>query len=176
MSRIDKWDLIKLQSFCKAKHTVKRTNRLHGILTAVPTSTDIGINAAMCPTIIFSGIGKDGFFHVTLFLLIKMTTREKATKEKLFFLVIKHKLDGFFTYLIMLKMFSIISLNQPYLLSLSDIFSLPIFTISKWVTQFISLHIHLYSRCLSSRYLLSSFVPPLPDQNQSSLFAEGCQG
>jgi hypothetical protein len=24
-SRIDKWDLIKLQSFCKAKNTVKRT-------------------------------------------------------------------------------------------------------------------------------------------------------
>ena len=26
-SRIDKWDLIKLQSFCKAKDTVKRTKR-----------------------------------------------------------------------------------------------------------------------------------------------------
>ena len=26
-SRIDKWDLIKLQSFCKAKGTIKRTNR-----------------------------------------------------------------------------------------------------------------------------------------------------
>ena len=26
-SRIDKWDLIKLQSFCKAKDTIKRTNR-----------------------------------------------------------------------------------------------------------------------------------------------------
>ena len=26
-SRIDKWDLMKLQSFCKAKNTVKRTNR-----------------------------------------------------------------------------------------------------------------------------------------------------
>ena len=26
-ARIDKWDLIKLQSFCKAKNTVKRTNR-----------------------------------------------------------------------------------------------------------------------------------------------------
>ena len=26
-SRIDKWDLIKLQSFCKAKDTVKRTNQ-----------------------------------------------------------------------------------------------------------------------------------------------------
>ena len=25
-SRIDKWDLIKLQSFCKAKDTVNRTN------------------------------------------------------------------------------------------------------------------------------------------------------
>ena len=25
-SRIDKWDLIKLQSFCKAKDTIKRTN------------------------------------------------------------------------------------------------------------------------------------------------------
>ena len=25
--RIDKWDLIKLQSFCKAKDTVKRTKR-----------------------------------------------------------------------------------------------------------------------------------------------------
>jgi hypothetical protein len=26
-SRINKWDLIKLQSFCKAKHTVNRTKR-----------------------------------------------------------------------------------------------------------------------------------------------------
>ena len=26
-SRIDKWDLIKLQSFCKTKDTIKRTNR-----------------------------------------------------------------------------------------------------------------------------------------------------
>jgi hypothetical protein len=26
-SRIDKWDLIKLQSFCKAKDTVKKTKR-----------------------------------------------------------------------------------------------------------------------------------------------------
>ena len=26
-SRIDKWDLIKFQSFCKAKDTIKRTNR-----------------------------------------------------------------------------------------------------------------------------------------------------
>jgi hypothetical protein len=26
-SRIDKWDLIKLQSFCKAKHTVNKTKR-----------------------------------------------------------------------------------------------------------------------------------------------------
>ena len=26
-SRIDKWDLIKLQSFCKAKDTVNRTNQ-----------------------------------------------------------------------------------------------------------------------------------------------------
>ena len=26
-SRIDKWDLIKLQSFCKAKDTIKKTNR-----------------------------------------------------------------------------------------------------------------------------------------------------
>ena len=26
-SRIDKWDLIKLQSFCKAKDTIKRTNQ-----------------------------------------------------------------------------------------------------------------------------------------------------
>ena len=26
-SRIDKWDLVKLQSFCKAKDTVKRTKR-----------------------------------------------------------------------------------------------------------------------------------------------------
>jgi hypothetical protein len=26
-SRIDKWDLIKLQSFCKAKDTVKRTKQ-----------------------------------------------------------------------------------------------------------------------------------------------------
>ena len=26
-SRIDKWDIIKLQSFCKAKDTVKRTER-----------------------------------------------------------------------------------------------------------------------------------------------------
>jgi hypothetical protein len=26
-SRIDKWDLIKLQSFCKAKDTVNKTNR-----------------------------------------------------------------------------------------------------------------------------------------------------
>ena len=26
-SRIDKWDLIKLQSFCKAKDTIRRTNR-----------------------------------------------------------------------------------------------------------------------------------------------------
>jgi hypothetical protein len=26
-SRIDKWDLIKLQSFCKAKDTVNRTKR-----------------------------------------------------------------------------------------------------------------------------------------------------
>jgi hypothetical protein len=26
-SRIDKWDLIKLKSFCKAKDTVNRTNR-----------------------------------------------------------------------------------------------------------------------------------------------------
>jgi hypothetical protein len=27
-SRIDKWDLIKLQSFCKAKHTINKTKRL----------------------------------------------------------------------------------------------------------------------------------------------------
>ena len=26
-SRIDKWDLMKLQSFCKAKHTVNKTKR-----------------------------------------------------------------------------------------------------------------------------------------------------
>ena len=26
-SRIDKWDLMKLQSFCKAKHTVDKTKR-----------------------------------------------------------------------------------------------------------------------------------------------------
>jgi hypothetical protein len=26
-SRIDKWDLIKLQSFCKAKHTINKTER-----------------------------------------------------------------------------------------------------------------------------------------------------
>ena len=26
-SRIDKWDLIQLQSLCKAKHTVNRTNQ-----------------------------------------------------------------------------------------------------------------------------------------------------
>ena len=26
-SRIDKWDLIKLQSFCKTKHTVSKTKR-----------------------------------------------------------------------------------------------------------------------------------------------------
>ena len=26
-SRIDKWDLIKLESFCKAKDTVNKTNR-----------------------------------------------------------------------------------------------------------------------------------------------------
>jgi hypothetical protein len=28
-SKIDKWDLIKLQSFCKAKDTVSKTKRQH---------------------------------------------------------------------------------------------------------------------------------------------------
>ena len=29
-SRIDKWDLMKLQSFCKAKDTVSKTKRIFG--------------------------------------------------------------------------------------------------------------------------------------------------
>ena len=37
-ARIDKWGLIKLQSFCKAKDTVKRTKRNHQKIFINPTS------------------------------------------------------------------------------------------------------------------------------------------
>ena len=37
-SRIDKWDLLKLQSFCRAKDTVKRTEGQPTKIFANPTS------------------------------------------------------------------------------------------------------------------------------------------
>ena len=49
-SRIDKWDLIKLQSFCKAKDTVNRTKRQPTNWEKIFTNStsDIGLLSNIC--------------------------------------------------------------------------------------------------------------------------------
>jgi hypothetical protein len=49
-SRIDKWDLIKLQSFCKAKDTVNKTKKPTTFLESIVTNpkSDRGLISNIC--------------------------------------------------------------------------------------------------------------------------------